>query len=228
MWQEAITEILDPRSVFPYDELLADARTLRTNMGYDTSAIYENLAKLSPGKNIIIKSTVLPGETKLMSERYPYHKFFFNPEFLRAKTANADFISPDRQIVGYANKKNKVTAWKILEALPTADYQKICSSTEAEMVKLIGNDFLALKVVFANEMYEYCQEAGVDYKEVIHIVKQDKRIGSTHLDIFGDHGKSGRGYGGFCFPKDMKATIFDSGSKLLQVADKLNNKYLKK
>lgn len=184
--------------------------------GFDISALEENIEKLSPKKKIIIKSTILPGTTEKFASRYN-HEFFFNPEFLVEKTALDDYFNPDRQIVGHIN--NKKEAERILELLPDAPYKKICGVSEAEMAKLAANNFLALKVIYANEVYDYCQKKGVNYEEVIDIVKSDRRIGGSHFGIFTD---GYRGYGGHCFPKDMKATAVDSGSKLLKVADEIN------
>jgi len=196
--------------------------------GYDISILDENIKKLPNQKYIIIKSTVLPGTTKMFAEKYPQHNFFFNPEFLREKTALEDFFKPDRQIVGFADKSHKITATYILETLPRADFYKICHSSEAEMAKLVNNCFLASKVVFANEIYDYCEKTGVDYDEMIKMVKADKRIGESHWKIHCDHGKSGRGYGGHCFPKDMSAVEWDSNSHFIKIMNELNKKILKK
>jgi UDP-glucose 6-dehydrogenase len=72
-------------------------------------------------------------------------------------------------------------------------------------------------------MYDYCQKVGADYSEVIKSIKADPRIGKTHWDIFQD---GFRGYAGACFPKDMKATGYDSGLPLILLADKLNDEYV--
>jgi UDPglucose 6-dehydrogenase len=196
----------------PYDE----------KVGFDTSALEEVISRLSPSKNIIIKSTVLPGTTDKFAERYPEHDFFFNPEFLRADSAMHDFMHPDRQIVGFT-KKHKV-ATDILNLLPRAEAQFICEAKEAEMAKLIGNCYLSMRVVFANQMYDYCQMKGVNYDSTIEMVKYDPRIGTSHWEVFGD---GYRGYSGHCFPKDMGATIKDSGSELLKTVHKLNDTYFK-
>ena len=76
----------------------------------------------------------------------------------------------------------------------------------AEMVKYITNCFLATKVSFANNVYDICKKSGIDYNEMVDIVKYDKRIGSSHWMVPGPDGD--RGYGGHCFPKDMKALVY--------------------
>jgi len=191
--------------------------------GFELGALEENIQKLSPGKIIVIKSTVLPGTTKSFAKRYPQHQFLFNPEFLRAKTAEKDFYNPDRQIVGIPDNDCKIIASKILDLLPKAEIMTVCDSNVAEMTKLVGNCFLALKIIFAEQMNDYCKQTGTDYKQMIRLVKFDPRIGVTHLDI----GTDGyRGYGGYCFPKDMGAVIWDSESPLLEMAHKLNDYYV--
>ncbi len=191
--------------------------------GFDISALEENIKKLTPQKNIIIKSTVLPGTTKELQRKYRHHNFFVNPEFLRAATPLKDFMRPDRQIVGYAKKNHKRLASKILDMLPKSDNNCICSSDEAEMIKIVGNCFLATKVIFANRIYDYCQKKKINYDNIIKMVKADPRIGDSHWNIhFNDY----RGYAGYCFPKDMCAIIWDSKDELLSLVDKINRKLL--
>jgi UDP-glucose 6-dehydrogenase len=94
------------------------------------------------------------------------------------------------------------------------------------MTKYYGNTWFSVKVVFANQMYDLCQKAGVDYDAVRECVSADKRIGRTHLEIF--H-KGYRGYGGKCLPKDTRALI-QLGDKLgvemalLKKVEELNNR----
>ena len=78
-------------------------------------------------------------------------------------------------------------------------------STYAEMVKYVTNCFLATKVSFANEMSEICTYLDIDYDKVIEYAKHDDRLGYSHWDVPGPDGDFG--YGGHCFPKDVKALI---------------------
>ena len=91
-----------------------------------------------------------------------------------------------------------------MKILPDATFKKILRAREAEMVKFFGNAFLAARVVFANHMYDLCEDLGIDYEQVKESVGHDVRIGHSHLDV--THGGY-RGYGGSCFPKDVKALI---------------------
>jgi len=78
-------------------------------------------------------------------------------------------------------------------------------STYAEMVKYVTNSFLATKVSFANEMYEICEGLNIDYDKVIEYARYDERLGDSHWAVPGPDGNFG--YGGHCFPKDIKALI---------------------
>lgn len=197
---------------------------------YDDSAIREVLSKIKNGKIIVIKSTVLPGSTDLFQKKYPRKTILFNPEFLRAKTANADFIKPDRQIVGFVNQKGKKAARAIVKILPRAPFMKIVRAKEAEMIKYFGNAYLATRVVFANQIYDLCEKlGGINYNTVKECLVQDKRIGNSHFEIFHE---GYRGYSGGCFPKDVKALLelaekLNASLELLQTADKINTKLRK-
>ena len=79
------------------------------------------------------------------------------------------------------------------------------SSTIAEMVKYTTNSFLAMKVSFANEIYEICEGLDIDYDKVIEYAQRDERLGYSHWNVPGPDGDFG--YGGHCFPKDVKALI---------------------
>ena len=74
------------------------------------------------------------------------------------------------------------------------------------MVKLFRNSFLATKVAFCNEMYEFCQKKNIDYNIVKDIAVKDKRINQSHTNVPGSDGKTG--FGGICLPKDMNSLLF--------------------
>lgn len=171
--------------------------------GFDDSAVWEVLPQIEGSKIIVIKSTVLPGSTKVFQEKFPQHKFLMNPEFLLANNAVNDFLNPDRQIVG-CTKESRGEAGKIMIILPPAPFQEVTTASEAEMIKYTGNVFLSVRVIFANQIYDICQKAGIDYETVKRCVGADARIGNSHFDIFHD---KYRGYGGACLPKDTKALI---------------------
>ncbi|MBI2035459.1 MAG: SIS domain-containing protein [Candidatus Liptonbacteria bacterium] len=197
--------------------------------GYDDSAIRETLNIINNGKTVVIKSTVLPGSIDSFQSQHPKKIILFNPEFLRAKTANKDFVKPDRQIIGFAGPKGKKIAPSILKILPKAPFARVVKAKEAEMIKYFGNAYLATRVVFANQIYDLCEKLkGVDYDVVKDCVVQDKRIGDSHFEIFHE---GYRGYGGGCFPKDVRA-ILQLGKKmrvdlgLIGAAYEINNRLI--
>lgn len=173
--------------------------------GYDSSAVDEVVGNIKNGKTIVVKSTILPGSSDAWQKRYPRKIILFNPEFLRAKTAASDFAKPARQIVGYVNARGRIAARRVLSLLPSAPFKKVVRAKEAEILKYFSNTYLATRVVFANQMYDVCETlGGVDYDVVKECLVQDKRIGDSHFDIFHE---GYRGYGGHCFPKDVKAFL---------------------
>jgi UDPglucose 6-dehydrogenase len=122
---------------------------------------------------------------------------------LREATAYEDFVRPDRQIVGctYASLGD---ANRVLAMLPNAPFERVCPAAEAEMAKYVANAFLAVKVSYANEIYDLCKRLHIDYGSVKDVVAADERIGGSHLDVL-DSGY--RGYAGKCLPKDAKALL---------------------
>jgi UDPglucose 6-dehydrogenase len=191
--------------------------------GFDDSALENAVSLLSGSKIVVIKSTVLPGTTEAYQCRYSQHCFLFNPEFLRESYARTDFIRPDRQIVGYTAQSRHL-AESVMGMLPAAPYMRSMGSREAELSKYMANAFLALKVTFANEIYDLASALDADYELIREAVAADLRIGASHLDVLeGGY----RGYGGKCLPKDTKA-LLELGDRLgvpmrlLRTADRIN------
>lgn len=191
--------------------------------GFDDSHLLMALRDIPGEKLVILKSTVLPGTTDLMQERFRQHRFMFNPEFLREATAYEDFIAPDRQIVG-VTAKSRTYAQAVMALLPRAPFERVCPASEAEMAKYVANSFLAVKVSYSNDIFDLCQRMAIDYGTVRDIVAADVRIGESHMDVL-DSGY--RGYGGKCLPKDSKS-LLDLASAagveltVLRAADRVN------
>jgi len=91
-----------------------------------------------------------------------------------------------------------------MDLLPPAPFSKIIPAAEAEMVKYFGNTFLAVRVIFANQMFDLCQKLGLDYTLVKEAAGADPRIGPSHFNVDQD---GYRGYGKKCLPKDTRALI---------------------
>jgi len=201
---------------------------LKDGKGFDLSYVEDALNMLTGEKVVVIKSTVMPGTTEMLQQKYPQHKILMNPEFLTEETADQDMSYPDRQIVGYTEKSHSI-AGDVIQLLPLAPFERILPATEAEMVKYFGNTWFSVKVSFANQMYKLCQTLGIDYDRMVEAAAADKRIGRTHLNVF--H-KGYFGYGGKCLPKDIKALIQLADAKgvdlkIHKAAEEINNELMK-
>jgi len=196
--------------------------------GFDTSYLKEAVEAVpSTGKLIVIKSTVLPGTTDKMQAAYPQHRFLFNPEFLTEQRAEWDTFHPERQIVGYTTE-SEGDASSVLGILPKAGFQRIVPAMTAELVKYFGNAFYALKVAYANQMFDLCECLGLNYDDILDCVGAEPWIGRQHLVV--KH-RGYRGYGGKCLPKDTRALIElakNAGMdlSLLRTAEAYNNALL--
>lgn len=198
--------------------------------GFDLSAIHQTARTLTGRKIVVLKSTVLPGTTAKLQKKYPQHTWLFNPEFLVEKTHIQDFLKPDRQILGLAKKtvRHRRAARRVMRLLPAAPFRAVTTSTEAELIKIGANTFGALKVVYANMMYDLARQVGADYETVRAGIVNDARIGPSWTRIWFD---GYRGYSGKCFPKDVGALIaFGRTTKrrfrFLEAADAYNWKLL--
>lgn len=193
--------------------------------GFDDSFLRSAVESIPvPGKTVVLKSTILPGTTEKFQKAYPLHRFLFNPEFLTETTADRDMQHPNRQLVGYL-PESRVDAELIMGLLPRAAFEKVLPATEAEFVKYFGNAFYALKVAYANQMYDLANTLGLDYELIKDCAKAEPWMGSHHWEIL--H-KGYRGYGGKCLPKDTRAIVqlaLRSGIdlSLLKQAEAYNN-----
>ena len=144
-----------------------------------------------------------------------------NPEFLKQGAAVDDFLKPDRVVIG----SNSQRATEIMQELyspflRTGNPVIIMDVKSAEMTKYAANSFLAVKISYANEIANICEKVGANAEMVRIGMCADKRIGSQFLF-------PGLGYGGSCFPKDVKALLKTAkdnncGYKLLEAADEVN------
>ena len=195
--------------------------TPSTPNGFDYSIVEEVLGLVGKDKIAVIKSTVLPGTTNRLQDKFPDIYLMHSPEFLTEVTAKQDAQKPDRNIIGYTEKSQCRTA-DVINVLPIASYEKAIPVQEAEMIKYAGNCWFYFKVMFVNLLYNASTEMGLDYNIIKDGMSADKRIGRTHLDAM--H-KSGRGAGGHCFVKDMSA--FAEMYKEFCPEDKKGNELLK-
>jgi len=158
-------------------------------------------------KICIIKSTVIPGTTKKMNDKFENLNVIFNPEFLTEANAVNDWKNQNRIILGGLNKvtaKVKPIFKKVFPQVPIVK----TDSKYAEMVKYVINTFLATKVSFANEIFQLCKLQDIDYDKVIEYAQYDERLGKSHWSVPGPDGEYG--FGGHCFPKDTQALMFEA------------------
>ena len=175
--------------------------------------------------DIVIKSTIPPGTTEEWNERFEKLNIVFNPEFLTEANAVSDYENQNRIILGGPRPATTRLKRIFTKVFPKAHIIKT-GSRHAEMVKYVTNAFLATKVSFANEMYQICQALDIDYDKVIEYAQHDDRLGTSHWAVPGPDGDFG--YGGHCFPKDVKALIslankYSLDPKILTAVDSKNN-----
>ncbi|MEC7929391.1 MAG: hypothetical protein VX169_03665 [Pseudomonadota bacterium] len=157
------------------------------------------------GAIILVRSTVVPGTTRNLSKNFPNLKLVFNPEFLTERSANFDFISQTRFILGGDAVHTKQVAALYRDRFGST---LSCIETDfesAELTKYVCNVFFATKISFLNEMKLISDKVGANWVDVIEGFVRDGRIGNSHNSVPGHDGKFG--YGGSCFPKDVQALI---------------------
>ncbi len=175
------------------------------NLEYVRSAAETVANNIDDYKVVINKSTVPIGTgdvvTKIIQNKYDGEfDVVSNPEFLREGTAVSDFMSPDRIVVG----TNSSRAEKVLRELYAnfeTDNLIFTDIKTAEMIKYASNAFLATEISFINSIANLCEKLGADVEKVSMGMMLDKRIGTKAFL------HAGVGYGGSCFPKDVKGLI---------------------
>ena len=190
----------------------------------------KNVDSLSKKHNrepiVVIKSTVPPGTCQRLNNLYDNLNIIFSPEFLTEANSIDDFKNQNRIILGGPRPYTTQVKTMFRKAFPHIPIVKTGYQT-AEMVKYFINNFLSTKVSFANEMYQICNELGIDYDKVTEYALFDQRIGRSHLAVPGPDGDFG--YGGHCFPKDLDAMIYVALSMgleptILEATRQKNNK----
>ncbi|MDO8600855.1 MAG: hypothetical protein Q7R73_04630 [bacterium] len=195
----------------------------------DASFLESALKNIRGNKIVVVRSTVLPGTIARLQKRFPQLKILLNPEFLREKYPDEDFVRPPMQIVGYT-KQSKPYAKQILSLLPKAPHMATMPAETAEFIKYFVNSFLAMKVTFVNAFWDACGKTGADYRILQNAVASEPRIGPSHLNVWYE---GFRGYSGSCFPKDTKSLIGFFRARgidysFLAAMDTYNDRLLKK
>jgi UDPglucose 6-dehydrogenase len=157
-----------------------------------------------PGPVYVIKSTVIPGTTRLLQEKYKDLSIVFSPEFLTQRTAKLDMMTQARVIFGGDDITTGALEKFYSKRFKNRNYIHT-DPTTAELIKYMNNTFFATKVSFMNEFKILANKLGVDWETAVWGFASDHRLGDSHLDVPGPDGKLG--FGGTCFPKDINAII---------------------
>jgi len=185
----------------------------------DLSAVFKVAEEISNDINnyciVVTKSTVPVGTTseikKIIEKKVDKEKFdtVSNPEFLREGSAISDFMRPDRVVIGSDSLKAEKMMRELYRPLYLLETPIVSTTIEnAEIIKYASNGFLATKIAYINQIADLCEVVGGDVQDVAKAMGLDKRIGSKFLH-------AGPGFGGSCFPKDVKA--FSSTAKKFNV-----------
>ncbi len=181
----------------------------RDNGEADLSAVERvsaGIAKMMKGYKLIVEKSTVPVQTGKWIKRtvsmFNRNNVPFdvasNPEFLREGSAISDFLKPDRVVIGVETERASKILREIYEPLGAPIVETDIES--AEIIKHASNSFLAMKISFVNALSVICERAGADIKKVTEGMGYDPRIGKLFLE-------AGVGFGGFCFPKDLRAFI---------------------
>ncbi len=189
--------------------------------------VARNIALNINSYKLIVEKSTVPVETGLWVKRtiatYIRKKVKFdvasNPEFLREGSAIADFMHPDRVVIGAESKLARDLLVELYK--PLKSHIVVTDIKSAELIKHASNSFLATKISFINAIARICDKVGADITEVAFGMGLDKRIGPGFLN-------AGIGYGGSCFPKDLDAFIHISQNlgydfKLLKNVREINS-----
>tara|TARA_B100001248_G_C27287198_1_gene410657 strand:- start:52 stop:903 length:852 start_codon:yes stop_codon:yes gene_type:complete len=187
----------------------------------------DEIFKLDQNLLIAVKSTILPKYVKDISRTS--QNIVINPEFLREKYANEDFINSETIVFGGDEKNCKKLSDFYKHHTKCFNEDHIITDREvASLIKYTINSFLALKVVYFNELKSVFDKLSSNNKwiDFINAISKDKRIGSSHMNVPGPDGRYG--FGGPCFPKDVSALIEFSNEigtelSLLKKANTINN-----
>jgi len=173
----------------------------------------------APDVPILIKSTMSVEGWRSIRDAFPKHNLTFSPEFLRAAHWQEDALNNKVWYMG----GDGTSFWAELFVAALGNINVVIDCPENLVAaKAMRNSFLALKVSFFNQVYDYCKAHDLDYGAVAEVIGADERIGHSHTAITKE-----RGYGGHCFPKDVRAVIrsgqaYNARLTLLEEADAYN------
>lgn len=191
------------------------------------NSVVEEIINYKIDSLIVLKSTILPNFIEAINKKIK--RFIYNPEFLREKHANEDFINSDLIVFGGQQKEISELSnfYSDYTNCICKDYVETDIFT-ASLIKYTINSFLATKVTFFNELKEIFNKskASDSWEEFILYLQRDSRLGNSHMSVPGHDGK--KGFGGACLPKDSisLANFFKLNNldfRILEAAISVNN-----
>lgn len=196
------------------------------------SVVSKEIAEHLNGWKLIVEKSTVPVMTsqwikrtiKLYSKKGESFEVASNPEFLREGSALQDFFNPDRIVIGVESDRAKEILLNLYKDFKCPIV--VTDINTAEIIKHASNSFLAMKISFINMISDLCEKTGADIEKVAYGIGLDKRIGLQFL-------KAGLGYGGSCFPKDVRA-FYKIGEEhglyfgLLKETDKVNEQRIER
>lgn len=215
-WTEI--KIIDPKinqdRVYDFPDAKGLVICVATPQGADGSCnmthVIEVLNDTNTNIPVLIKSTISIEGWQEIKERFPEHKITFSPEFLKAKSYLNDIYNMSYMII--SNDEGYDFWIDVFNNIYKDLAIYTCNVKEAIATKNFANSYLATKVSFFNQIYDFCQTTSLDFEVVRRNLSLDYRIGDSHTYVVPEEGI--RGFGGHCFPKDTSA--------LLKTAEKNN------
>ena len=202
--------------------------TNEQDLSYIRDAI-SNIEKYADDEKIIIvKSTVLPGSTRELKDD-SIHQFVFNPEFLTERNYILDFINQGRIILGGEHPSSQYL--KEVEELYSIKFPHVpvlkTTYEAAELIKYACNCYFSMKISYMNELFDICEKLEIPFQDVKHGMLGDQRIANSHMEVPGFD--TYRGFGGKCFPKDLKSFVswakkHDCSVDMFEATDKVNER----
>ena len=177
----------------------------------DMSAVYDVVEQCYKDTPIMIKSTISLQGWYELKERFPNHKLCFSPEFLRAANHMNDIRDMDTFVIS-----GDTEYWRDQISMNWPQMRiRTVQPEEAIAIKYFRNAFLATKVSFFNELYDFCEAYNINFNQVQGGVVDDRRIGESHSYVWPEDGV--RGWAGMCFPKDTSALLKMAAEKKINL-----------
>jgi len=172
--------------------------------GFEYDIVGKSVQLVGKGKIAVIRSTLVPGTTEIIQKDNPDIIIIHVPEFFTRQWIGKEIPNPDRNIYGIASDTagHKDAVHRLMDVMPKARYELVCSSREAELIKYARNCMGYTRVIFTNLLFDLAQKLDVDWDKIEQATMADPLQASYYLK---PNQKGGRGAGGPCYIKDMVA-----------------------